>query len=100
MRLALDSDDLAPVTSLLASMHATITAALTRIDERINVMAMLTQAQIDALTARLDAATAGIRADIQAIKDAHPDVDVTALEARVAGLEGLDAENPEATPEP
>lgn len=66
--------------------------------ERLEEMATVTQAQLDALTARIDAAVAGLRADIQAIKDAHPDVDITALESSLSNLEGLDAENP--PPEP
>jgi hypothetical protein len=70
------------------------TARLDRIEEIVG----LTQQQIDAYAQRVDAAVTGIRADIQALKDANPDVDVTALESKLTALEGLDAENPEATP--
>jgi len=57
------------------------------------------QEQLDAIVSRIDAATAGIRQDIADLKAANPGVDFTALEERVTGLEGLDAENPEAAPE-
>ncbi len=53
------------------------------------------QEQLDAIVARIDTATAGIRQDIADLKAANPAVDFTALEERVAGLEGLDAENPQ-----
>jgi hypothetical protein len=46
----------------------------------------------------LDAATAAIRQDIEAIKAAHPEIDLSALEGKVAALEGLDAENPPPAP--
>ena len=59
---------------------------------------MATQADIDALTTRITGAAADIRADIQALKDANPDLDLSALESKVAGLEGLAAENPPSTP--
>ena len=61
---------------------------------------MATQEQLNALVARIDGSVAGIRLDIEQIKAAHPEIDLSALEERVAGLEGLDAENPEAVPEP
>jgi ABC-type transporter Mla subunit MlaD len=61
---------------------------------------MATQAQLDALVSRIDTAVAGIRADIDEIKAAHPEIDLSGLEARVAGLEGLDAENPAPPAEP
>ena len=53
------------------------------------------QEALDAIVARIDVATAGIRQDIADLKASNPAVDFTALEERVAGLEGLDAENPE-----
>lgn len=59
---------------------------------------MATQAQIDALVTRVDTAVAAIRQDIADIKAAHPDLDLSALEASVGGLEGLDAENPPPAP--
>lgn len=61
---------------------------------------MATQADLDALVARIDTATAGIRQDIADIKAANPGIDLSALEDRVAGLEGLDAENPAPPAEP
>lgn len=56
---------------------------------------MTKQEELDAFVARIDTATAGIRQDIADLKAANPGVDFSALEERVAGLEGLDAENPE-----
>jgi len=61
---------------------------------------MATQADLDALVSRIDSAVAGIRTDIEQIKAAHPDIDLSGLEQRVASLEGLDAENPQAPVEP
>jgi multidrug resistance efflux pump len=69
---------------------------------------MATQADLDALNARLDAAqtareaaVANIRSDIAALKSANPGLDTTALEATVARVEAgtvdeteLDSENP------
>jgi hypothetical protein len=92
----------------LAANHEAITGRLTRME---NVL-MATQAQVDALTTRVtavgDAVTtgvAGIRSDLDAIRAANPDVDlsalegsVTALEASTAGVTDLDAEFPVATP--
>lgn len=75
-----------------------VIAMLQFINERLDTMA--TQEQVDALAARLDTVLAGIRQDIADIKAAHPEVDLSGLEARVAGLETLDAENPEPSPEP
>lgn len=60
---------------------------------------MAKQDQINALVERLSAVTDGLRSDIEAIKAEHPEVDLSALEARVAGLEGLDAEYPAAAPQ-
>lgn len=59
---------------------------------------MATQAQIDALVGRVDTAVAAIRQDIADIKAAHPDLDLSALESSVGGLENLDAENPPPAP--
>lgn len=69
---------------------------------------MATQADVDKLATRIDAATAAvtagvanIRSDIADLKAANPGVDTTALEASVGGLETevadvseLDGENP------
>lgn len=75
---------------------------------------MATQADVDALSSRVDAATAAvqtgvtnIRADIETLKSANPGVDTTALEASVSALESevtdvteLDEENPAAPVDP
>jgi hypothetical protein len=61
---------------------------------------MATQEQVDALATRIDTAVAGIRSDIERIRTEHPEVDLSGLEERVAGLEGLDAENPAPVEEP
>jgi len=80
--------------------------------ERLAQQMAATQADIDALTTRIDTSTtaittavAGIRADIDALKGTNPDLDLTALSAKVDALEAaaggtteLDAENP--VPEP
>jgi len=69
---------------------------------------MATQADINALSARIDSANLafttglqGVRDDIAALKAANPGVDTTALEASVSALEAdvsglteLDSENP------
>ncbi len=52
------------------------------------------QEDLDAIVTRIDTAVAGIRQDIADLKADHPEVDFSALEERVAGLESLDAENP------
>lgn len=69
---------------------------LARLDYLEGIMA--TQEQIDALAERIGTATADIRADIAQIKADHPEVDTSALESRVAGLEGLAGENPSTQP--
>lgn len=75
---------------------------------------MASQADIDQLASRVDAVgtavstgVGNIRGDIADIKAANPGVDLTALEASVATLEGdaqsvtdLDAENPAAPANP
>jgi chromosome segregation ATPase len=94
----------AELTAALTTVQDTLDVTTARVDRlraplaRLEAAMAVTQAQLDALTTRIDQATADIRADIQAIKDAHPDVDVSRLEATVASLEGLDAENPDAPP--
>ena len=59
---------------------------------------MATQADVDALVTRLNQATADIRQDIADLKAANPDLDLSALEAKVDALEGLALENPPSTP--
>jgi hypothetical protein len=68
--------------------------------EQIREIVMATQEQVDAIVARIDASTTAIRQDIADIKAAHPEIDLGPLEASVAGLESLDAENPTAPEEP
>lgn len=75
-----------------------IKRSLREINWKVNKIMATQQETLDAIVARIDAATAGIRADIADLKAANPEIDFTALEERVAGLEGLDAENPEAPP--
>ncbi|MFI6510152.1 hypothetical protein ACIBCT_21310 [Streptosporangium sp. NPDC050855] len=58
------------------------------------------QADLDAIVVRIDNAVAGIRQDIADIKAANPEVDFSALEAKVGTLEGLDSEYPGAPQEP
>jgi hypothetical protein len=57
------------------------------------------QEKINAIAAAIDAGVTGIRADIDALKaqrDAGEVLDFTTLEAKVAALQALDAENPPA----
>lgn len=94
----------ADLTAALGTLQDTVDITAARVDRlrapltRLEAAMAVTQQQVDAIVARIDQATSDIRADIQAIKDAHPDVDVSNLEASVAALEGLDAENPETPP--
>lgn len=67
--------------------------SLERIERKVDRI-MTQQEDLDAFVARIDEAVAGIRQDIADLKAANPAVDFTALEERVAGLEGLDSENP------
>jgi outer membrane murein-binding lipoprotein Lpp len=60
---------------------------------------MTKQDDLNALVARIDVAVTGIRQDVADLKAAHPEIDFSALEERVAGLEGLDAENPGTPPQ-
>lgn len=76
------------------------------------VIHLATQADLDALSARIDTNTnavttgvTGIRQDIADLKAAHPDLDLSSLEARVSGLDeavsgltALDSENPVPAP--
>lgn len=101
--------DLTPVTDLLTTLLG-----------KVNTLA--TQADVDALAAKLDAlatdlaartgdlndAISGVAADIQALKDQHPALDLTslaakvdtltaagqAMDAAVRGAQDLDAANP------
>lgn len=72
---------------------ARILHTLDEIDRKVGRI-MTKQDDLNNLVARVDVAVAGIRQDIADIKAANPEVDLSALEERVAGLEGLDAENP------
>lgn len=88
-------------------------AVLNRHDDLEAIMAV-TQQQIDAYAAAVgtyasgvQAAVDGLRADIEALKAANPEVDTSALDARLAelgtaagSLQALDAENPPAAPTP
>lgn len=77
---------------------AGVQCSLEEIDRKVSRI-MTQQEDLDAFVERIDAAVAGIRQDIADLKAANPAVDFTALEERVAGLEGLDAENPQAQPD-
>lgn len=66
----------------------------TRLD-KLKEMLMATQQQINDLVTRIDTGVAAIRADIAELKAANPELDLTALEASVSQIEGLDAENPQ-----
>lgn len=58
---------------------------------------MTNQQKLDAIAAALDAAAAGLAADIQALKDQVANgqtLDFTAVDAKVAALAALDADNP------
>lgn len=67
---------------------------ITTLLERLLDMATLTQAQLDNLTAAINAAVTNIRQDIADLKAQIPDLDTTALDASVASLQALDVENP------
>lgn len=83
---------------------------LHRMEDRI----MATQADVDALTGRLSTVSttltdgiAGVRQDIEDLKNANPELDLSSLESSVATLETgvasvteLDGENPAAPVEP
>ncbi|MGC5009731.1 hypothetical protein ACLQ2R_03095 [Streptosporangium sp. DT93] len=60
---------------------------------------MAKQDTLNALVTRIDTAVTGLKADIEDLKAQHEDVDFSGLEARVQGLEGLDAEYPVAAPQ-
>lgn len=71
-----------PVRTLLAQLNRKVEHVMSQQDD------------LNALVSRIDTAVAGIRQDIADLKAANPAVDFSALEDRVAGIEGLDAENP------
>jgi phage-related minor tail protein len=78
-------------------------AAMAVTQEQLNQYATAVQFYATAV----NQAVAGIAADIRAIKDANPDLDAGALEAKLAqlgtatqGLMDLDAEHPPAEPPP
>lgn len=63
----------------------------------IQRMIMTLQEKVDAITTAIDTATTGIKADIQTLKDTIANgqtADFTALDAKVAALAALNAENP------
>jgi hypothetical protein len=69
-----------------------------RLHRKVDLI-MAKQDDLNNLVARIDVAVSGIRSDIEGLKADNPDVDFSALEARVAGLEGLDAEYPAVPPQ-
>jgi hypothetical protein len=79
-----------------------INRKIDRVETTLEEMMTAQQDQADALAARIDTRTANIRQDIADLKNAHPEVDFSKLEASVGGLENLDDENPPApeNPEP
>lgn len=85
--------------SALLDLPAVVDFRLIKIELNQEVH-MATQEQVNAIATRIETATAGIRQDVADIKAAHPEVDLSALEARVGELEGLDAENPAPSPDP
>jgi hypothetical protein len=72
-----------------------INRKIDRVETTLEELMTAQQDQANALAARIDTSTTNIRQDIANLKAEHPDVDFSALEASVGGLEGLDAENPE-----
>jgi ABC-type xylose transport system substrate-binding protein len=57
------------------------------------------QEKIDAIAVAIDTAATGLAADIQALKDAvaaGQTLNFTALDAKIAALQALDAQNPPA----
>ncbi|MFB9681199.1 hypothetical protein [Streptosporangium vulgare] len=75
-----------------------IEQAQSRLNRKVDKI-MGKQADLDAIVVRIDNAVAGIRQDIADIKAANPEVDFSALEAKVGALEGLDAEYPAVPPQ-
>ncbi len=76
-----------------------IEKAQSQLTRKVNLI-MGKQQDLDAIVTRIDTAVAGIRQDIADLKAANPEVDFSALEQRVSGLEALDAENPAPAPDP
>lgn len=75
--------------------------ALYRVLDQLREIALTNQEKINSITVAINTATEGIRADIQALKDANAAgqvLDFTALDAKVAALAALDAENPATQP--
>jgi len=94
-----NGEEVSGIPDLLASIH----------QQGVDLMALSAAqaAKLEALKATIDTATAGLRSDIQALKDAitpgaDPAVDAAfaAIEARLAPLVALDAENPAGGPPP
>lgn len=84
------------IRRLVEDLHIKVNHITRKVEE---IMAGQQEA-LDAIVARIDTATADIRQDIADLKAANPSVDFSALEEKVAGLEGLDAENPAPEPPP
>jgi hypothetical protein len=81
--------------------HTVLAARIAALDERVTMAQAEHQDQINALSTRLDAVAGGLRSDIDELKAAvarGETLDFTPVEAKLTALEGLDAENPEATP--
>lgn len=109
----------------LETVHVTVNRVLA-VTHRLEAAMAVTQEQVDALTASVQEASTrigegvnrantsldAVRADMQAVKDAHPDVDLSSLESSVGNLSDavaplstladnlaeLDSENPELPP--
>jgi uncharacterized coiled-coil protein SlyX len=84
----------APELDTIIVQLATLTARLIDLDGRTAHMATLTQEQLDNLTTAITTAVANIRQDIADLRALVPNLDTSALDASVAALEALDAENP------
>jgi hypothetical protein len=81
--------------------HAVLAARIAALDERVTMAQAENQGKIDAVSTRLDAVSTGLRADIDELKAAvarGETLDFSTVEAKLTALEGLDLENPEATP--
>ena len=79
-----------PSHGLEARMEA-LEHANRRLSARVNRMenTMATQADVDALTAGLTQAVAGIQAEIASLQAANPTLDLSGLTAEVAAVEAL-----------
>lgn len=105
-RLRIDRTQQTAIRDAVEAIHLQ-SGSMLRLLQQIG-STMATQADVDALATRVDAATtavttgvAAIREDIATLKASNPGVDTTALEASVGKLESevadvneLDSENP------